>query len=199
MLAMASYMAFSLQRFTLTEASLMLGGLSPARIHIMWTLVRYLFRYRRAELIWDLPSSLHRSYAIPEEIGRVSFRRAVLAQSTVDPLQSRLQLVLYHIDTAVRTDGRWRWHVAETGSFLHDVFEDTREPWVPEALIIAAIEMVQVVHFMTGHCHFGIFSIPREDYSEDCPLCGASYSWVHFLIECVALADLRSRLLALFA
>ena len=59
MLAMASRMAFSLVRFTLTEGSLVLGGLSLARLHILWSLVRYLFRYRRAEFIQYLPSSMH--------------------------------------------------------------------------------------------------------------------------------------------
>ena len=105
-LATASRMAFSLERFTSTEGSLVLGGLSPARLHILRSLVHYLFRYRRAELIRDLPSPVHRSYATPVEIGRAWFRQAVLACSLVDPLRSRPQLVMDHIDTALRAD--WR-------------------------------------------------------------------------------------------
>ena len=78
-LATASHMAFSLERFTSTEGSLVLGGMSPARLHILWSLVHYLFRYRRAELIQDLPSSVHQFYVILVELGRAWFCRAVFA------------------------------------------------------------------------------------------------------------------------
>ena len=54
-------------------------------------------------------------------------------------------------------------------------------------------EMVQVARFITGHCHLGNFCLPREDHSEDCPLCGEPYSRIHFLTECEALADLWSQ------
>ena len=58
-LAMASCMTFSLERLTSIEGSLVLGGLSPALLHILRSLVHYLFRYRRAELIWVLLSFVH--------------------------------------------------------------------------------------------------------------------------------------------
>ena len=193
-LATASRMAFGLERFTSTEGSLVMGGLGPARLHIMRSLIRYLYRYRRAELIRDLPSSVHRSYVTPLEIGRAWFRRAVLSRTTVDPLRSRPRLVLHHIDDALRTEWRRRWHSADTGRFLHDLIDRSGEPWVPEDVHrCRRPEMVLVARFMTGHCHLGNFSLPREDYSEDCPLCGEPYSRVHFLTECVDLADLRSR------
>ena len=131
-LATASRMAFSLERFTSTEGSLVLGGLSPARLHILRSLVHYLFRYKRAELIWDLPSSVHQSYVTPVEIGRAWFRRAVLARSLVDTLRLRPRLVLDHIDTALRAEWRQRWHAADTRRFLHDQFEDAGEAWMPE-------------------------------------------------------------------
>ena len=57
-------------------------------------------------------------------------------------------------------------------------------------------EMVLVAQFMTGHCHLGNFCLPREAHSKDCPLCGEPYSRIHFLMECEALADLRSQWLA---
>ena len=103
-LAMASRMAFSLERFTSTEGSLVLVGLSPARLHILRSLVRYLFRYRRGELTRDIPSSVHQSYTTPVKIGRAWFRWAVLAHSSVDPLWSQLRLVLDHMDTALRAE-----------------------------------------------------------------------------------------------
>ena len=58
-LATASRMAFNLERFTSMEGLLVLGGLSPPRLHNIRSLVRYLFRYMREELIRDLPSSVH--------------------------------------------------------------------------------------------------------------------------------------------
>ena len=57
-------------------------------------------------------------------------------------------------------------------------------------------EMVLVARFITEHCHLGNFCLPREDHSEDCPLCGEPYSRIHLLSECEALADLRSQWLA---
>ena len=67
-LAMALGIAFSLERFTLIEGSLVLGGMSPACLHILQSLVHYLFRYKRVELICDLPSFVHLSYTTPVEI-----------------------------------------------------------------------------------------------------------------------------------
>ena len=122
-LATASCMAFSLERFTSTEGSLVLGGMSPARLHILRSLVCYLFRYRRAELSQNLPSSLHRFYVTRVELGR-----AVLARSTMDPLRSWPQLVLDHIDITLRAKWQWHWHTADMGRFLHDLFEDAGEP-----------------------------------------------------------------------
>ena len=131
-LATASCMTFSLERFTSIEVSLVLVGLSLARLHILRSLVHYLFRYRRAELIQNLPSSVHRSYTTPVEIGRAWFRQVVLTHSSVDPLRSWPWLVMDHIDIALRAECRRRWHAADTGRFLHDLFEDAREAWVPE-------------------------------------------------------------------
>ena len=115
----------------------------------------------------------------------------------VDLLRLRPQLVLDHIDNALRAEWQWRWHVADTGCFLHDLFEDAGESWVPEAIArCRRPEMVQVARFMMGHCHLGNFCLPREDHSEDCPLCGELYSRIHFLTECEALPDLLSQWLA---
>ena len=86
------------------------------------------------------------------------------------------------------------------GRFLHHLFEDAGEAWMPEDVALCHwSEMVQVAWFMMGHCHLGNFYLLREGHSEDYPLCGGPYSRVHFLKECVALADLRSQWLAPFA
>ena len=80
------------------------------------------------------------------------------------------------------------------GRFLHDLFEDAGEAWMPEDIARHhRLEVVQVARFMMGHCHLGNFCLPREDHSEDCPLCGEPYSRVHFLTKCEALVDLRSQ------
>ena len=138
---------------------MVLGGLSPARLHILRSLVHYLFRYKRAELIRELLSSVHRSYATPVEIGRAWFRRAVLACSSVDPLRSRPRLVMDHIDTAFRAEWQQRWHAADTGCFLHDLFKDAREAWMPEDIArYHRPELVLVARFMTGPVILAIFA-----------------------------------------
>ena len=45
-MALASWMAYGLERHALTEASLTIGSLGLARMHITWALVRYMCRYR---------------------------------------------------------------------------------------------------------------------------------------------------------
>ena len=133
------------------------------------------------------------------EIDCAWFCRAVLARSLVEPLQSRPRLVMDHIDIALRAKWRRCWHAADTGRFLHDLFEDAGEAWMPEDIAhYHRLEMVQLARFVMGHCHLGNFCLPREDHSEDCPLCGEPYSRVHFLTDCVALADLWSLWLSPF-
>ena len=61
MLAMALRMAFILARFTSTEGSLVLGGLSPAYGCTSCAPLFVIYSGTgRAELIRDLPSSVHR-------------------------------------------------------------------------------------------------------------------------------------------
>ena len=50
-LVIALCMAFELERFASIEGSLVLGGLSPTRLHIIQSLVHYLFKYKRVEQI----------------------------------------------------------------------------------------------------------------------------------------------------
>ena len=58
-MALASRMAYGLERHTSIEASLAMGGLGPAQTHITWALVRYMWRYKRADLSHDPPSFVH--------------------------------------------------------------------------------------------------------------------------------------------
>ena len=76
-LAFAARMAFGLERFTSTEASLVLAGLMPARQQIIHRLVTYMLRRRRAILVGDQPLELHRSYVTPDELGVTWFQRFV--------------------------------------------------------------------------------------------------------------------------
>ena len=51
---------------------------------------------------------------------------------------------------------------------------------------------------MFRHCHLGNFNLLRTDYFEDSSLCKECYSHVHFVMECMALANLQSRWLESF-
>ena len=53
--------------------------------------------------------------------------------------------------------------------------------------------MVLVVRYMSGKCHLGPFSIGREDDFEDCPLCEEHYCMEHFILDCIAVHDARTR------
>ena len=72
------------------KVSLVLGGLSPTRLQMLQSLVDCLFRYRRVEIIYDLPSSVHQSYTIIVDIGQAWFCQVILAQTMVDPTWSWL-------------------------------------------------------------------------------------------------------------
>ena len=43
------------------------------------------------------------------------------------PVVMVVAAVMDHIDIALRAEWRWRWHTADAGRFLHDLFEDARE------------------------------------------------------------------------
>ena len=49
------------------------------------------------------------------------------------------------------------------------------------------------LHFMTGHCHIGPFSVPwhkEEDWVE-CPFCGEVFTHQHLVWECCSVIDER--------
>ena len=83
-MALASQMAFGLERSTSIEASLALGGLGPARMHITRALVRYLCRRQRMELCHIPSLYIHRSYVTPVELGRAWLRWEVLRSMAID-------------------------------------------------------------------------------------------------------------------
>ena len=75
-MALASRMAFGLERSTSIEASLAMGGLGPAQTHITRALVRY--------LCCSPSLSIHRSYTTPVELGQAWLRREVLRSTAID-------------------------------------------------------------------------------------------------------------------
>ena len=83
-MALASRMAYGLERHTSIEGSLALGGLGPARMHITRALVRYLCRCRRAELVRNPSPSVHRSYTTLMELGQAWLRWEVLGSTVID-------------------------------------------------------------------------------------------------------------------
>ena len=67
-IAMALHMALGLEQFASIEGSLVLGGLSPLA-YLAVPCALSIFRYKRSELIYDLPSSVHQLCATLVEIG----------------------------------------------------------------------------------------------------------------------------------
>ena len=92
-LAFATRMAVGLERFTSTEASLVLAGLMPARQQIIHRLVTYMLRRRRAILVGDQPLELHRSYVTPDELGTTWFQRSVRGRTLHQSLPGRRRLI----------------------------------------------------------------------------------------------------------
>ena len=74
-LALASRMAYGLERFTSTEASLVLAGLMPARQQILQSLIYYMLWRHWAAFVEDHRSlTTHQSYVTPVELGCVWFQ-----------------------------------------------------------------------------------------------------------------------------
>ena len=193
-MALASRMAFGLERSTSIEASLALGGLGPARTHITRALVRYLCRCQRTELYRSPSLYVHRSYVTPVELGKAWLRREVLRSTAIDLEHTRWRVIRESIDVALVAEWQRRWRSANTGRTLFVLLDQAGEPWMPvDASFCGRMEMVLVARYMTGHCHLGPFAIPREDELEDCPLCGELYLEDHFIFDCVALRDVRVR------
>ena len=92
-MALASRMAFGLERSTSIEASLALGGLGPARTYITCALVRYLCRCQRTTLYRSPSLYVHRSYITPVELGKAWLRREVLRSTAIDLEHTRWRVI----------------------------------------------------------------------------------------------------------
>ena len=82
-LALATRMAFSLEQFTFTEASLASAGLMAARQHIFRSLTSYMLRRHRAQLVEsDLSRTPHPRYVTPFESGWACFQHRVWGKAS---------------------------------------------------------------------------------------------------------------------
>ena len=197
-LAFAARMAFGLERFTSTEASLVLAGLMPARQQIIHRLVTYMLRRRRAILVGDQPLELHRSYVTPDELGATWFQRSVRGRTLHPTLPGRRRLIRDGIERALSAECIRRWRASETGRQLFSVFPHAGGGgWYPEDADVARRQDITIVaRFLTGHYHLGPWAPTRDpDEYELCPLCGETYSREHLIFDCEALDHVRCDIL----
>ena len=197
-LALAARMAFGLERFTSTEASLMLAGLWPARQQILHRLVLYMLRRRRTILVGDQPLELHRSYVTPDEIGATWFQRSVRGRTLPHTLPGRRRLIRDGVERALSAEILRRWRASETGRQLYSVFPRASEGgWLPDDADVARRrDLTIVARFLTGHYHLGDWTPTRDpDEYELCPLCGDLYSREHLIFECEPLDHVRRDIL----
>ena len=122
-MALASRMAYGLERHTSIEGSLAMGGLGPARTHITRALVRYMCRCRRAGLIHSPSFSTHRSYTTPMELGQAWLRREVLGTTAIDLERTRWRVIRAAIEAALEAEWQRRWRSADTGRSLFTLLE----------------------------------------------------------------------------
>jgi hypothetical protein len=194
MLAFAARMAFGLERFTSTEASLVLAGLMPARQQILHRLVTYMLRRRRAILVGDQPLELHRSYVTPDELGSTWFQRSVRGRTLPQTLPGRRRLIRDGVERALSTECSRRWRASETGRQLFSVFTHAGGGgWHPDDADVARRQDLTIVaRFLTGHYHLGPWAPTRDpDEFELCPLCGDIYSREHLIFDCESLDHVR--------
>ena len=193
-LALASRMAFGLERTSSTEASLILGGIMPARHQIMTRLMDYLLRKRKGQL-FDTQSGLtpHRSYVSPTELGRTFFQRQVLGKTLTMTPPKRLSVIRHAIQEALHREWKQRWTISETGGQLRDVLGFVTKGWHPEdAAAATRADITMVARFLTGHFHIGDWSPAWDlDVLQDCPFCGEDYSRKHLVWECPILEPVR--------
>ena len=131
-------MALGLKRFTLTEASLVLAGLMPARQQILHRLVAYMLRRRRTILVDDQPLELHRSYVTPDELGSTWFQRSVRGRTLPQTLPGRRRLIRDGVERALSTETLHRWRASETRRSLFSVFPDAGGGgWYPDDADVA--------------------------------------------------------------
>lgn len=127
------------------------------------------------------------------ELGRAWSLQAILELTTLDPVGSRRPLVPDHIDEALGTEWRRRFHSVAVDRFLYNIFERVGEPWMAEdAYRFPRAEIVRIARLMTGNCHLDEFRSLREDHSVVGPSCGE-----HFLSGLLVLPNLCSRFLGL--
>ena len=197
-LALACRMAFGLERNTSTEASLILGGIMPARQQIMQRLTHYMMRKKMHQLIDDQSAlALHRSYVSPGELGRAFFQRQVRGKTTTATVPRRPALLRRAIHKALISEWRSRWTVSETGGQLRDVLGFIAEGWMPTDVDVAIrADITLVARFLTGHFHLDDWSPPWDlDLHTECPLCGEDFSRSHLVWYCQTLDPVREEIL----
>ena len=193
-LALAGRLAFGLERTSSTEASLILGGIMPARQQILRQLLHYMLRKKRQQLMAD-PSAFvqHRSYVSPAELGRTFFRRQVLGKTLPTTMPKRIGLIKCGIQKALHGEWQSRWRVSDTGGQLRDVLGFVAGGWRPEdAAVATRADITMVARFLTGHFHLGDWSPAWDsDVIQECPFCGEEYSRDHLVHECIFLESVR--------
>ena len=97
-MALASWMAFGFKRSTSIEASLAMGGLGPARMHITRALVIYLCRCRCMELCRSPFLYVHHSYVTPVELGKAWLLWEVLQSTAIDMERTHWRVICESID-----------------------------------------------------------------------------------------------------
>ena len=101
------------------------------------------------------------------------------------------------MDRALTLEWQARWSTVEVGSSLREALPTVGDAWRPEdAERGGRLDITYAARFLTGHCHLGPFSVPRDpDAWEPCPVCGDDFSREHLVWECRGLTQERERLL----
>ena len=140
-LALTSRMAYGLERFTSTEASLVLAGLMLARQQILQSLIYYMLRRHWAALVQDHRSlTTHHSYVTSVELGRAWFQHHVRGQTLMRTLPIQQRLLKRDIEKALLREWQQRWSLTMTGRQLFDIMGIVGSGWLPRDVVEARRE-----------------------------------------------------------
>ena len=196
-LASAARMAFRLERTTSSEAALALAGVPPARVHILRRLCRYMVRRDWGALADFDHAWIHPHHVSARELGWSWFQRSVVGRTLSTPLPRTRGVIRRAMDRALTLEWQARWSTVEVGSSLREALPTVGDAWRPEdAERGGRLDITYAARFLTGHCHLGAFSVPRDpDAWEPCPVCGDDFSREHLVWDCRGLTQERERLL----
>ena len=184
-LGTSARLAMGLNRFTSTDAALVVAGLMPARLQILRRICRFMIRNHRYDFVSYGQEQPHDTFLLPREVAISWFRRSVLHRGfLLDPPPVRPHLLLSAVDRGLRHDWNSQWTSTQGVEDARLVFPVAGSPWMSDYIRDRGA-FTLLMRFLVSDVYLGSLHLPQDDvYDVCCPICGEDLNRRHILEEC---------------